>query len=151
MSEVDPAVRVRVAAIILQDDALLMVKHQKEDQSYWMLPGGGVNNGETLHEALVREIMEETCLDIEAGDLVLVNDSIAPDHTRHVVNLHFLAKILSGWPAPGSDARICEVAYIPVDMLPEVPMRPDYGTALLSMLRAGFPNRAVSLGNLWRD
>jgi 8-oxo-dGTP diphosphatase len=144
-------VRVRVAGIVLQQESILLVKHRKGDHAYWMLPGGGVDPGETLHEALIREFWEETRVNIEVGDLVLVNDSIAPDHSRHVVNLHFLANIRSGVPGRGDDARICEVGYLPVERLPEAPMRPDFGEALLALIRAGFPGRAPYLGCLWRD
>lgn len=144
-------VRVRVAGIVLEQDSILLVKHRKGEHSYWMLPGGGVNPGETLHDALIREFWEETRVNIEVGDLVLVNDSIAPDHSRHVVNLHFLARIASGVPATGEDERICEVAYLPIGMLPEAPMRPDFGEALLALIRDGFPGRAPYLGSLWRE
>jgi hypothetical protein len=44
--------RIRVAAIIQQGNALLMVRHQKAEHSYWLLPGGGVKSGETLEQAL---------------------------------------------------------------------------------------------------
>lgn len=144
-------VRIRVAAIIVRDGAILLVKHVKAGQSYWMLPGGGVNFGESLSEALVRELKEEVGVSIRCGDFVLVNDSIAPDGARHVVNLCFTAEVLEGAPRPGSDPRVAEVAFLPVGELPHLPLFPAFGDELLKAIRSGFPNHARYLGNLWRN
>ncbi|MFA6239725.1 MAG: NUDIX domain-containing protein, partial [Candidatus Hydrogenedentales bacterium] len=56
--------RVRVAAIIVEDGKLLMVRHVKGQESYWLLPGGGVDYGESLVEALERELVEEASVGI---------------------------------------------------------------------------------------
>ncbi len=145
------AIRIRVAAIILRDDALLMVRHLKEGRTYWMLPGGGVDPGETMAEALIRELREEVQIEVTPGRLVLASDAIAPGGGRHVVNLCFLAEHEGGAPRLGDDARIVEVAWQPVETLPTLPMFPDFGATLADLARAGFPGGAPSLGNLWRE
>ncbi|MFP4173447.1 MAG: NUDIX domain-containing protein, partial [Candidatus Hydrogenedentota bacterium] len=63
----DPLPRIRVAAIAVRDGAILLVRHEKHGERYWLLPGGGVDFGETLTEALAREVREETGLAIEVG------------------------------------------------------------------------------------
>ena len=88
--------RIRVAAIIMRGDDLLLVRHIKNGKSYWLLPGGGIEYGEPLAEALQRELREEACLEIEVGDLVIVNDTIPPDNTRHTINLYFTARVEEG-------------------------------------------------------
>ena len=49
---------------------MLMVKQHHEDHDIWMVPGGGIEAGENAAEAAVREVKEETGLEIEAGPLV---------------------------------------------------------------------------------
>ena len=143
--------RVRVAAIVVQDDHLLLVRHEKAGRSYWMLPGGGVDYGETLAEALVREVREEACVAIAPERLVWVNDSIPPDRHRHIVNLYFIASVVSGIPQVGADARVVEAAWVSVADLPAITMFPDFGAELAEAIRAGFPGQARYFGNLWRQ
>ena len=56
--------RNRAAAIILQNNALLVIHRQKPGQDYYILPGGGVELDESFQEACIREVKEETGLDV---------------------------------------------------------------------------------------
>ena len=76
-SEENKTVRIRVAGILCEKEKILLVSHKKKDNIYWLLPGGGVDYGESLDEALKREFSEELNIDIDVHDLILVNDSRA--------------------------------------------------------------------------
>jgi 8-oxo-dGTP diphosphatase len=145
------APRIRVAPIIVKDNALLLVRHVKGDRTYWLLPGGGVDYGETLGEALLREIKEETNLDAELGELVMANDSIPPDGHRHVVNLYFTARVTGGEMRMGGDWNLAELRFVPFEELDTIEFYPDIRPWLLPALRAGFPGSALYPGNLWKD
>jgi len=54
----------RVSAIIIKDSQVLLIHRFKEGKEYWVLPGGGVEEGESIGKALKREIKEETSLDL---------------------------------------------------------------------------------------
>ena len=64
----------RACAAILKDDQILMVCHRTATRTYWTLPGGGKQAGETLEQAVVREVKEETGLDVEIIQLLFEED-----------------------------------------------------------------------------
>jgi ADP-ribose pyrophosphatase YjhB (NUDIX family) len=73
------AIRVRVGAAIIQDGAVLLVEYDGSDADcglHYNFPGGGVEPGETLEEALRRELREETCAEIEIGPLLGIYEYI---------------------------------------------------------------------------
>ena len=54
--------RIRSSAIILRKKKILLIHRRKNSAEYWVLPGGGIENGETAEEAVKREVKEETGL-----------------------------------------------------------------------------------------
>ncbi|EKD53609.1 MAG: hypothetical protein ACD_61C00007G0019 [uncultured bacterium] len=60
----------RVGAILRRGDSVLLIHRHKDGQEYWVLPGGGIEDEETLEEALRREVMEETSLEVLSFELI---------------------------------------------------------------------------------
>jgi 8-oxo-dGTP diphosphatase len=86
--------RIRVSAILRRGDQTLLIRQEKAGHTYWLLPGGGVNYGESLTEALQRELTEECGLeeDVPVEGPVAVAESISPDRAlraKHVVHIIF--------------------------------------------------------------
>ena len=84
--------RVRVAGILIENERILLIEHSKNDKKYWLVPGGGVDWGESTAESLIREYKEETNLDIEVESFLFLSETIAPDKEKHVINLYFKVK-----------------------------------------------------------
>lgn len=63
----------RVRALIIEEDKILLIKRVKTNLSYFVIPGGGVEAGESNEEALIRECREELGLDLAVKDLILEN------------------------------------------------------------------------------
>src|SRR5271168_3689775 len=90
-----------VSAAIFRDGHVLIVRRGRAPaKGIYTLPGGGVELGETLEQAVIREIREETALDIEPVELVGFRQAIARDAAgrveRHFVILPFAARWIAG-------------------------------------------------------
>ena len=100
-----------VGAIIIKDGHILLIKRGAEP-SYgkWSVPGGHIELGETIENALKREVLEETGLGVEISRLAGVYDLIARDGENiehHYVIIEFLAEAVSGKLRAGTDALEC--------------------------------------------
>ena len=132
--------RVRVAAFMMHQGRLVIVRHRKDGRAYHLLPGGGLEWGESLEEALVREVAEETGLECELGRVLTVNDTIAPDGSRHLVNITFAAEVVGGGltDAP-DDPRVEAVELIDPDDLLGLDLRPPIAARLLAAADGDVP------------
>lgn len=93
-----------VGAIAVRDEAILLVRRAREPGlGRWTVPGGRVERGETLAEAVLRELREETGLTGMCGPLVGWVERMSSDH--HFVILDFDVTVLDrDDPVPGDDA-----------------------------------------------
>lgn len=68
--------RVRVAALIENSqNEILLIQQKKKDSYYWLLPGGGIEFGESAEDALKRELKEELSLEMKSASFLLLNES----------------------------------------------------------------------------
>ena len=82
------AIRNSAKAVIVKDEKLLAIKIQENSGTYYILPGGGQEHGENLHQALIRECKEELGADIEIGDLIFVREYIGKNHELAAYHAH---------------------------------------------------------------
>jgi ADP-ribose pyrophosphatase YjhB (NUDIX family) len=111
---------VGVGGVVVRDGQVLLIRRGKEPlYGRWVVPGGTVELGETLEEALVREMAEETCLRVEPVEVLTVFDRIQREGERvvyHYVIVDFLCRWRSGEARAASDAL--DVAWASADELP---------------------------------
>ena len=109
--------QVCVGAVVVRDDCLLLVRRGRGPAAgEWSVPGGRVETGETLAEAVVREVAEETGLDVVCDELIGWVERIDPDH--HFIIFDFGATPVGAAeaaPRAGDDAA--EVAWVPLNDL----------------------------------
>ena len=151
-------VRVRVGALLFDDDqapgAALLAQHDGlwEPGPFWTPPGGGVEFGEGLADALRREVQEEAGIDVEVGPLRYVVDFVRPP--LHAVSLYFScsapdlgAARLGSDPELGDRQLLRGVRLVPFAGLADLTLYPEPLTARLpDDARAGFPQGTVYLG-----
>lgn len=131
--------RVEVRAIIFLDGRLVVTDERRQGEPHAALPGGGVGRWETLHEALVREVREETGLLVEPGPLVYVAEVVSR-YKLHDVNFVFLVELRE---------RIDPVRFGLVDPAAAEGVRPPILAEITRDAAAGWPQQPRWLGNLW--
>ena len=108
---------------MIEDGRLLMVERANPPgQGLWAVPGGRVNPGETLVEAVRREVREETGLEVAVDDVVWVGESIGPGAPPewHYTIIDFSARVVGGRLQAGEDARRAE--WVPLEAPESRPM-----------------------------
>jgi 8-oxo-dGTP diphosphatase len=109
---------VGVGAIIVQDGKILLAKRGSEPgRGKWSVPGGLVELGEKLEKAVVREVKEETNLDVEVARLTDAVDNIILDANRklrfHFVILDYLTELKGGTLQSSSD--VLDTKWVRID------------------------------------
>lgn len=135
--------------MIAEDQRLLLVQHRKKGRTYWLLPGGGLDFGETAREAGRREVEEETGLEVEVKELLLASETLAPDGSRHLVHLVFRGERRGGELECGEDPRLCDARFVELEELRELVLHPPLLPYLIPYLESGRLPEDPFLGNLW--
>ena len=145
--------RIRVSAILRWRGRVLLCRHEKPGREYWLLPGGGVNSGESLIDALHRELDEEVGIRLELpleGPVAIV-DSIAPERSfaaKHVVHIIFAGDLgaRSLEAVTSQDAAVRGHRLFSAEELDTIVVHPPI-QRFLSRWQSGDP--PVYLGALW--
>ncbi|UCB43125.1 MAG: NUDIX hydrolase [Dehalococcoidales bacterium] len=103
-----------VACVFREDRVLLIKRAQEPSKGCWSVPGGVIEIGEAIYDAIRREIREECGIEIEVVKVINAADGIIPDGAGrvwfHYVPIYILARYVSGEAHPGSDAS--EVGWV---------------------------------------
>jgi ADP-ribose pyrophosphatase YjhB (NUDIX family) len=122
-----------VRVVVLdKDNRILMVKQHHEDKDIWMVPGGGIEEGESSMAAAIREMNEETGMEVEIGRMIWHTEEVS-DRGQRFVNF-FLGRLKGGHLHLGADPEfdsehqvLREVKFMSREELQEVEhLYPEY-------------------------
>jgi 8-oxo-dGTP diphosphatase len=113
---------VGVGAIIKDEQGRVFLARRgplaKNERGLWEFPGGSVEFGEKLTDALRREIKEEYGIEIAVGDLIDVVDHILPEEGQHWVSPSFVCAIISGEPSIHEPGKCTEIGWFHLSEMP---------------------------------
>lgn len=137
--------KIRITAVVLRNDNILLVEQNVDNARGWSLPGGGLEEGETLEDGIVRELIEETGITVKVKELLYLCDYIRND--RHVVHMTFLAEAPNdeiGETTPGLDENpIKSISYVPIDKIENY----GFSKKFKSLIKNDFPNKGSYMGD----
>jgi mutator protein MutT len=114
---------VGVGAIIVDDAGRVFLAKRgssaQNERGLWEFPGGAVEFGEALHEALVREIREEYRMTVEIMELLTVTDHILPDEQQHWVSPSFICRVVTGTPVIREPEKCTEIGWFALNNIPD--------------------------------
>jgi len=149
MMEAPTEVDVRCSAVVFRGDAVLLVHRAKDGADDWVLPGGTPRPGESMAACAQRETLEETGLPVDPGRVAFVLETMAPESSRRMVDLVFLATMAER-REPEPREQGLQAQFVPLGDLPGLVLRPPLAGHLRGLHARGPARTAAYLGNLWR-
>ena len=111
--------KLTVDGVLLENGEILLIKRKGEPfKGKWALPGGFVEYNEKVEDAIIREIREETGVNVEIKELLGVYSDPKRDPRGHTISIVFLLDIISGRIKYGDDA--CNAKFFNLKKLPDL-------------------------------
>ncbi len=133
--------KLRPAAFIIENDKILLMNYEYGGQLVYNLPGGNLDAGETLAEALKRELEEELGVNIIVGHLILVGEMSSFSNNEAVLHCIFKCEIIKNRPVinPNETSAI-GISWRPINDISALNLYPNIGKELCHNLSSLYPN-----------
>jgi len=135
---------IRATGILIEDGKILLLKQKVDSSRKWSLPGGKLEENEPLGDCLIREIREETGLDVKIGRLLYICDLIKKD--IHILHITFEMSKIGGRLGDlieGKDTNpIYSIEMIPIEKLEEY----GFNSKFVNLVKNNFSNAGSYMG-----
>jgi len=139
-------IRVRPSGVLVENNRVLLLKQNVTETQNWSLPGGALETDESIEQCLVRELKEETGLDVLVIGLLYLTDRFYEEN--HIVHMTFLVERIGDLPieftwnhidgcSSNTSGRVREIRMVPVDELTEY----GFSSTFTRLVKTNFPER----------
>lgn len=140
----DNLFQIRVTGILIEKGKLLLVNQKVSENRSWSLPGGRLENGETLEKGIIREMFEETGLNVQVIKLLYLCEK--PDAAQPLLHITFLLERVSGELRPPTNEfdenPIHDIMFVNIDKLGEY----GFSSLFQDIVKRGFPDAGNYMG-----
>ncbi len=139
------SISIRPALLLIENNKILTLKYIYGGTEVLNLPGGNLELGEHLEEALCREMMEELGITIELSGLVCIGDTFLEQKQKHTFHIIFEGKLVSGVPKVNpKETSALDIFWLPISELDKVNLYPNVSEPLQKYLNGLLEDKYIS-------
>jgi len=137
-------INIRPAILIIENQQVLTMQYNYGGQKVYNLPGGNLELGEYLSDALAREMQEELGIEVSVGEMILVGEVYFEDRKKHTLHLLFEGKITAGIPTINpKETSALAIKWLTVNELEKVNLYPNLSKAIQDYLAGKLSNKYI--------
>lgn len=136
--------KIRPAILIIENEKILTMQYNYGGQDVYNLPGGNLEFGEYLNDALAREMVEEMGIKVSVGELILVGEVHNVEQKKQTFHFIFAGKIIEGTPVlnPKETSSIA-IKWLNISELTSVNLYPNISEKLIDYLSRNLENKYI--------
>jgi ADP-ribose pyrophosphatase YjhB (NUDIX family) len=137
-------INVRPAVLIIENQQVLTMQYNYGGQEVYNLPGGNLELGEYLCEALSREMQEELGIEVAVGEMILVGEVYFEDRKKHTLHLLFEGKVKAGIPTLNhKETSALGIKWLNISDLDTVNLYPNLSKSIQDYLAGKLNNKYI--------
>ncbi len=137
-------ISIRPAILIIENQQILTMQYNYGGQEVYNLPGGNLELGEHLSDALAREMQEELGIEVSVGEMILVGEVYFEERKKHTLHLLFEGKITAGVPTLNpKETSALAIKWLNINDLDKVNLYPNISQQIQEYLAGNLNNKYV--------
>lgn len=138
------SINIRPAILIFDNQQILTMQYNYGGQEVYNLPGGNLELGEHLSDALAREMQEELGIEVAVGEMILVGEVYFEDRKKHTLHILFEGKITSGIPTINpKETSALAIKWLAVNDLEKVNLYPNLSKQIQEYFAGKLSNKYI--------
>lgn len=137
-------INIRPAILIIENQQVLTMQYNYGGQEVYNLPGGNLELGEHLSDALAREMQEELGIEVSVGEMILVGEVYFEERKKHTLHLLFEGKITAGIPTLNpKETSALAIKWLDISELDKVNLYPNLSKQIQDYLARKLSNKYI--------